>query len=1651
MHLSDFINHAMNNFIATFASCREHSFRTMRETAELLMPKERNRRVKLLEELIDRARIVESEEHLNCELHSFGIRQEAKLRLAFAKFIPLAEIAAHKLEVYDWGAGQGTASVCLSDYLRENHIQPAELSFVLVEPSRTAIDRATQVLRCIRPDASLSAINEQFDRLSPDYFKPKDCVKVHLMSDILDIETFDIAAFANLIQRTFTGRNYFVCVSPSNIGAQRIYDFAEAINPDAYRVNYERCQGQWQEDWTVRLSIFQKEFGSPESLDTLKERIDKRHRHEQFFAGYILDAVEEEYLNAGQLGADNEQLYESLSRFDVRSNRAIGTVRNEDPRLAVLANIISRGMPTHAPVLVEELLGELLDISKKPEAGKPLRFASRHNLTAELINEALHLIDPRFDVERYNWGLTDSRFEQDFIHSLSRAGYGYLLQLLEPQRPLSSLVDLPNQQMVVDQRVDFALQLPYGDTKSGFIIEIDGAPYHSNIFQSITDRRRDRLTASAGYETHRIANLPDSSFLGVWTEKENAKRYLNTIERNSHKTLTGEWLRALEAVLTPSAIARIERVLVEALRSEALKADAATWKIMVVERDVPCGVIAVRDFMEKYETLCRLSGRPFTVPKIELSVVTTREFVHSKLHLNHRVTTTAPTEYFDLAIDISMLMRDKIEAPDEEYNANTQYVIRSSHYQQHDRLVVAAENIRYPAFVKKSATGEYTTIEEREPLLRYFLSDIFRKPTFLEGQLPILSHILADRTTIGLLPTGGGKSLIYQLSALLQPGVTIVVDPLISLMMDQVRGLHEARIDASCSINSKLTIAEREQRLGLLSRGAVQLMLLSPERFMMPEFRASLTAMTQESHICFAYGVIDEVHCVSEWGHDFRASYLHLGRNMINFMHTASGRKLSVLGLTATASFDVLADVERELTLGRKMEMDDETIVRPGTAERPELTYRIIEVKADFDSLKDSKEPYLLKPTKDFEIKKKVSEAKRAKFEELIRAIPEDIRKINETGPQACHINGYSVKDFYAPDEQGNYRNAGIVFCPHRDKQFGVESGTQNGWNGEVRIPGYVDILAETGIAPKISKFVGGDDPTADMGDFLANKTSLMVATKAFGMGIDKANIRFTVNISHSSSIESFVQEAGRAGRDHRHAISYILYEPTEYLHLTADRVADIISRDASLSWLSGYVGRIVLAEKLEDLCLANHRDVAEADKITAIARQFDMFENVDKNIDLYFHNQSFRGEEKEKEMLYEFVYGIIDPVEPVITEAGTTKGISGLLTESKEETAYITVTMKNLMAENQNEYIRQLTDEINRIAAIKGWKGLTSIDTKYCSSFIELLAKIAEKTKDTRWLSNYSDLKLFGTLRRIFNSKRDKDDTDKAIYRLCCIGLIEDVTVDYVRNTYTLRVRRLSDAQLRQNMLVFFEKYYSKANAERRVAEIDLQRGNCYLDRCLGYLTHFVYTSLERKRYRAIEDIRTACQGSIEQRKLSGTDEWLKEFVHLYFNSKYARQNYEVEGEPYSLTEDTDAQGRDDFGLVMKYIDVIERDSSGSEIDNLKHLRGATLLCLRAHPDNAALMLLETFTIVRLGAGQNEQLKTDARNSYINGFMQLYERHNEGLWEAFDQYNDLLRRGNGGESFVTETILGEARNKIMLLVHEDKFNKLMDKYLDRQ
>ncbi|MCD6086709.1 MAG: ATP-dependent DNA helicase RecQ [Candidatus Hydrothermae bacterium] len=372
--------------------------------------------------------------------------------------------------------------------------------------------------------------------------------------------------------------------------------------------------------------------------------------------------------------------------------------------------------------------------------------------------------------------------------------------------------------------------------------------------------------------------------------------------------------------------------------------------------------------------------------------------------------------------------------------------------------------------------------------LRYFLRYLFRKEDFWEGQFEGIKRAMSGRDTLLLLPTGAGKSLVYQLASMLLPGRTVVIDPIISLMEDQIDNLSAAGIGRCIVITSQLESPEHRARaLSLFGKGEYIFAFVAPERFQTQEFRNSLRSLTE--HTPIALIVVDEAHCVSEWGHDFRTAYLNIGRTSREYCR--SFRKTPpLLALTGTASRAVLKDIQRELGIE-----DFEAIITPRTFDRPELRFSVIHSKS-------AAKPAVLR---DY----------------LMRKLPS--------------LFGLSTEELYVP--RGKDTHSGLIFCLHVNGEFGVE-GVADYIRRELGIP--ADIYS--GKEPK------GRDPeeyrdykSRVLREFKRNEIPLLVCTKAFGMGIDKPNIRFTVHYGLPPSIEAFYQEAGRAGRDRKKAYCTIM------------------------------------------------------------------------------------------------------------------------------------------------------------------------------------------------------------------------------------------------------------------------------------------------------------------------------------------------------------------------------------------------------------------------------------------------------------------------------------------------------------------------------
>ena len=308
---------------------------------------------------------------------------------------------------------------------------------------------------------------------------------------------------------------------------------------------------------------------------------------------------------------------------------------------------------------------------------------------------------------------------------------------------------------------------------------------------------------------------------------------------------------------------------------------------------------------------------------------------------------------------------------------------------------------------------------------------------------------------------------------------------------------------------------------------------------------------------------------------------------------------------------------------------------------------------------------------------------------------------------------------------------------------------------------------------------------------------------------------------------------------------------------------------------------------------------------------------------------------------------------------------------------------------------------------------------------------------------------------------RRDSADVDKAIYRMCCIGLIDDFTKDYVKQRCRIVAVRKKNGDYYKGLQYFLERYYSKEKAAEEIAKVPNYRGENEIHKCLGYLTEFIYDKIAVKRKRAIDDIRTFCMLGTRDGNWLNNNEELKDFIYYYFNSKYARRDfyYEDLNEPdksFSLTSDIDEGKKHSMELVYKYMRVIDDDitslDSSSQIDNVKHLQGAVRLIRRSLTDaNPTIDLLNVFCLMFLGVGENESLRNEQKESYISAYQTLYKMYNDhnAFYTLIENFKKELNAKNRQIASTEELkTLYEWDMEAELSIHSDWLHTFKNRYV---
>lgn len=318
---------------------------------------------------------------------------------------------------------------------------------------------------------------------------------------------------------------------------------------------------------------------------------------------------------------------------------------------------------------------------------------------------------------------------------------------------------------------------------------------------------------------------------------------------------------------------------------------------------------------------------------------------------------------------------------------------------------------------------------------------------FRQGQKATLEHVFSGANTLCVMPTGGGKSLCYQIPALVFSGTTIVISPLISLMKDQVDTLQQLGI-AATYINSSLSSTEMNERMTMASQGAYKLIYISPERLESGLFLQEL------GNLEIPLIAVDEAHCISQWGHDFRPSYLYIS-TILNHIQS----KPIILALTATATSQVREDISHSLHITKEVVT---------SFERSNLSFSVV------------------------------------KGQDRDRFLSDYLKK--------------------------NENESGIIYASTRKV---VDTLYQTLQKANIKVARYHAGLSDS-------------ERQKQQNDFLQDEKPVMIATNAFGMGIDKSNVRFVIHYQMPRNMESYYQEAGRAGRDGLESTCILMYGPSD-------------------------------------------------------------------------------------------------------------------------------------------------------------------------------------------------------------------------------------------------------------------------------------------------------------------------------------------------------------------------------------------------------------------------------------------------------------------------------------------------------------------------
>lgn len=1331
----------------------------------------------------------------------------------------------------------------------------------------------------------------------------------------------------------------------------------------------------------------------------------------RFQAGYFIEAIIKEMAN-GDSKSQIGRLLKYLSHFDLQSNKDL-TVNNSDSIVAVVNNLISRGLPTLPTTFIEDRIGNTFIKTKKT--------TDRNSFSYKFVNDELHseilrslfIIDPRFGVKNIKSDYYENEITKQLITDFIPVNIGeYFIQLLTKKRKISSIYEnsrlnysISEQQkgLFDDDLFDFSVELPYLiNDNAGLSIN-----FEENKNEINTDYKHQELVAEALKTINWSSNAKIRNF-GYGHIDDEAQKiidftfddYFDNLRKNYKSPLykSDYGLNAMQIALTPLAIARIQKTIVIHILSGDLSLTAKKWKIAVIERDVPAAFLAIEDLKKIFEHLFDLEGEKRKLPKIELSIYFTPEFEKAELNILYQgrlnfIEDFDSTEKFDILIDLSILLRSDFDFEKVETEANIVDKIRSISYLEGERNFVSDKNISYKTnfYDNISKTKQEKDLEQQtKKSLSYFYKNLFHKPELNYHQIKFLHKALANKNSLAVLAANDDKNLMYQFVSLLQPGISIIISPLMSSIKFQFESLRSMNIDATSYFSaSTQRIFDKYSALKKLEKGQSLFNYITPDRLHLPEYRQTIKNSIY-NNINIGLVIVDEAHCSSEWSHDFRPLYTTIPNS---FSVIFEDNKLPIFScFTETASYDVVLDLTDLYNIDKNNIIKIEQSVN-------NINLQFNEIEADYFS---DKEELIesLQNSKCDAIKSKISKEaiifgnnpsaieKRLKNDEFSSGV------FNGTIGDKLHtISTLKSRNSYRNFKKYNEKKNDILIST-----FSLGIGTNT--NAKKIFFQSIPISTESFIQT-LGRFYNSENVSCKVN---------------YGIGkysITKLDLDFEDDGSlqeRQYSHEIFNEEAQRLRifETLNHNIKKELQIVNEILNKVSypsESISDMLIRRIRYSfdqWV-----RIVSQPQIEPTKLY-------------------VYDNQDENLGYIDFEQNsivnMAGSSK-KELANQVLAFLRYDIDKIVSNGieiflilddkigvHDSNGINNLWASlKKDEQATLTVEFYNNASENLAKRLKEEKGIIlshNQVIDFYEY----SIDV---DDFLNKFKKFAKLDKKEYRKMNVDIQNLYWSFRNFF-------DTIYAIHKLFVVGIIEDFIIDYQNQQFTLIITKRKDTDIINHIYNKILPFVSKNKAFEVFEQLPKMKGVSIIEKAVNYYQKFYHENVYKQRlnsYNFINDF---------VRKYTGNENKIRPLLNNYFSAKYLLK--------------FENKLNEDFSFIEELFDINEIFT-----DELLHINKSSELLLNTHTGNHIFLIINGLSSILAFPDDNERLTHSIENLALGLSIYREKTDNPDLEKRLNWILDLFSKFNYEIRAKVETYL-------ILKIHSNwlnKFNRKMSHILD--